>query len=146
MSSTDRVCNIAVPRTGLEAKFSHRLTAAMALAGLETSRLDSFTAEVAADPRIAALRDKVSVELVPRFGQTHAAMDIRLVDQTSLSAEHDAGIPAPDVAKQGVRIRAKFDGLIAPLLGNARGAALGDALDGLDSAPSVASLARLWAA
>jgi len=142
--STDRVCNIAAPRTGLEAKFSHRLTAAMALAGLETSRLDSFTAAVAADPRIIALRDKVSIELLPKFGQTHAAMDIRLVDQTTLSAEHDAGIPAADVAMQGVRIRAKFDGLVAPILGAARGAALGEAIDGMDAAASVATLAMHW--
>ena len=144
--STDRVCNIAAPRTGLEAKFSHRLTAAMALAGLETSRLDSFSAEVAANPAIVALRDKVSIELVRHFGQTHAAMDIRLVDQTTLSAEYDAGIPAPDVAHQGRRIRAKFDGLVAPILGNARGAALGDALGALDAAPSVTPLAGMWAA
>ncbi len=142
--STDRVCNIAAPRTGLEAKFSHRLTAAMALAGLETSRLDCFTAEVAADPRIVALRDKVSVELLPRFGQTHAIMDIRLVDQTTLSAEHDAGIPAADVAHQGRRIRAKFEGLVVPVLGASRAASLGDALDEFDAAPSVAIVAPLW--
>ena len=144
--TTDRVCNIAAPRTGLEAKFSHRLTAAMALAGLETSRLDSFTAEIAADPRIAALRDKVSVELLPGFGVTHAAMDIRLTDQTTMSAEHDAGIPAASVAHQGERIRAKFDGLAAASLGPARALALGDALAGIDTAGNVATLAPLWSA
>ena len=138
--STDRVCNIANPATGLEAKFSHRLTAAMALAGLETSRLDSFTAQVAVDPRITALRDKVSVELLPRFGQTHAIMDIHLADQTTLSAEHDAGIPATSVASQGGRIRAKFDGLLAPLLGPARAASLGDAIAAIDRNPNVATL------
>jgi len=144
--STDRVCNIAEPRTGLEAKFSHRLTAAMALAGLQTNRLDSFTASVATDPRITALRDKVSIELVPRFGPTHATMDIRLIDQTTLSADHDAGIPAADIAHQGTRIRAKFDGLVAPILGTTRGAALSAALDSFDTAPSVVKLATLWAA
>lgn len=144
--STDRVCNIAAPVTGLEAKFSHRLTAAMALAGLETSRLDTFSEAVAADPMVVALRDKVSIDLVPRFGQTRAAMDIRLVDQTTLRAEHDAGIPAADVGHQGVRIRAKFYGLVAPVLGAARGAALGEALEGFDSTESVAPIARLWAA
>lgn len=144
--TTDRVCNIAAPRTGLEAKFSHRLTAAMALAGLETSRLDSFTAEIAADPRITALRDKVSVELLPGFGVTHAAMDIRLTDQTTLSAEHDAGIPAASVSHQGERIRAKFDGLAAASLGPARALALGDALAVVDTAGNVATLAPLWSA
>src|SRR6201996_9169995 len=32
----DRICNIPAPRTGLEAKFSLRLTTAMALAGVDT--------------------------------------------------------------------------------------------------------------
>ena len=143
--STDRVCNIAAPVTGLEAKFSHRLTAAMALAGLETSALGTFSAAVAGDPRVVALRDRVSVELVAGFGATHAAMDIRLVDQTTLSAEHEAGVPAADVGHQGVRIRAKFDGLVAPVLGAARGAALGEALEGFEGAASVTPLAVLWA-
>ena len=142
--ATDRVCNIAAPVTGLEAKFSHRLTAAMALAGFETSELATFSAAVASDPRVVALRDKVSIELLPGFGATHAAMDIRLVDQTTLSAEHDAGIPAADVAHQGLRIRAKFDGLVAPILGTERGAALGAALDGFEDAASVTPLAALW--
>ena len=35
----DRVCNIPAPRTGLEAKFSLRLTTAMALAGVDTGGL-----------------------------------------------------------------------------------------------------------
>jgi 2-methylcitrate dehydratase PrpD len=139
-ANTDRVCNIAAPTTGLEAKFSHRLTAAMALAGLETSRLDSFSAAVAADPRITALRDKVSIELLPGFGTTHAAMDIRLVDQTTLSAEHDAGIPAADVAQQGARIRAKFDGLTSPILGTTAAAALGNAIENIDAAATVTTL------
>ena len=139
-ANTDRVCNIAAPATGLEAKFSHRLTAAMALAGLETSALDSFTAAVATDPRITALRDKVSVELLPGFGTTHAAMDIRLVDQTTLSAEHDAGIPAADVAQQGARIRAKFDGLTAPILGATQAARLGDAIESIETAATVTEI------
>ncbi len=143
--STDRVCNIAAPATGLEAKFSHRLTSAMALAGLETRARDSFTADIAADPRITALRDKVTVELLPRFGQTHAIMDIRLTDQTTLTAEHDAGIPAASVAHQGGRIRAKFDGLVAPLLGPARATRLGDAIAAIDRNPNVASLLAIAA-
>src|SRR5262245_27643336 len=40
------VCNIAEPRTGLEAKFSLRFTMALALAGADTSKLSVFSDEV----------------------------------------------------------------------------------------------------
>ena len=56
-----RVANIPEPCTGLEAKFSLRFTAAMALAGVDTSSIDIFTDELTQDPVLAALRDKVTV-------------------------------------------------------------------------------------
>jgi 2-methylcitrate dehydratase PrpD len=55
--SCDRVCNIAAPRTGLEAKFSLRFTTAMALAGVDTGGLASYSEATAADPTLVALRD-----------------------------------------------------------------------------------------
>src|SRR4051794_34396915 len=58
----DRICNIPAPRTGLEAKFSLRLTTAMGLAGVDTSRLSTYSEEVAADPVLVGLRDKVSFD------------------------------------------------------------------------------------
>ena len=51
-------------------------------------------------------------------------MDIRLNDQTTVHASHDAGIPAADVAAQGGRLETKFAGLVTPLLGAARAEAL----------------------
>ena len=56
-----------------------------------------------------------------------------------------AGIPAASVAQQGGRIRAKFDGLVAPLLGPARAARLGDAIAAIDRNPNVASLLAIAA-
>jgi 2-methylcitrate dehydratase PrpD len=140
---TDRVCNIAAPKTGLEAKFSLRLTAAMALAGHDTGRLDEYSAATAADPALVALRDRVVVDLQPHFGSTRAQMDVRMVDQTTVSATHDSGVPAPDVAAQGRRIEAKFLSIATPVLANAE--ALRDAVDGMDDLKSVTALAPLWA-
>ena len=51
--SCDRICNILAPRTGLEAKFSLRLAAAMGIAGLDTGRLSTYSEEVAADHHMA---------------------------------------------------------------------------------------------
>src|ERR1700761_8171100 len=58
----DRICNIPAPRTGLEAKFSLRLTTAMALAGVDTGGLASYSERTAADPTLVALRDKVEFD------------------------------------------------------------------------------------
>lgn len=55
------VCNQPEPRTGLEAKFSYRLTAAMTLAGVETAALEAYSDEICARPDLVALRDLVSV-------------------------------------------------------------------------------------
>jgi 2-methylcitrate dehydratase PrpD len=122
--TTDRVCNIAAPATGLEAKFSLRLTAAMALAGRETGRLDVYSAETAADPALVALRDRVTIEFQRGWPNTRAEMEVRLADQTTVQAAHDAGMPATDIAAQGHRLEAKFAGLAAPVLGAARAEAL----------------------
>ncbi len=40
-----RICNIAAPQTGLEAKFSVRLATAMGLSGVDTGRLSTYSAE-----------------------------------------------------------------------------------------------------
>ena len=67
----DRICNIAAPRTGLEAKFSLRLTTAMALAGVDTGGLGSYSEETAADPTLVALRDKVEFDFDSGRPNTH---------------------------------------------------------------------------
>ena len=56
-----KVCAIANPRTGLEAKFSYAHTAAMALVGVDTGRIGNFTDELANDPELVALRGRVDV-------------------------------------------------------------------------------------
>jgi len=57
-----KVCNLAKPVTGLEAKFSYRMCFAFALAGLETGALATFADENCADPRLQDLRDLVVVQ------------------------------------------------------------------------------------
>ena len=112
----------------------------MALAGRETGRLDLYTAETAADPALVALRDRVVIDFQKGWPNTRAEMDIRLTDQTTVHAGHDAGIPAADVAEQGGRLEAKFAGLVSPLLGEARTAALIDEVAGIDRRENVAGL------
>jgi 2-methylcitrate dehydratase PrpD len=115
--SCDRICNIPAPRTGLEAKFSLRLTTAMGLAGVDTSRLSTYSAEVAADPVLIGLRDKVSLDFRTGIPNTFSEIELSLRDGSKFTARHDAGVPATDVAHQGKRLEAKFAALVDPVLG-----------------------------
>jgi 2-methylcitrate dehydratase PrpD len=143
--SCDRVCNIAAPRDGLEAKFSLRQTVAMALAGIDTASLSVYSAATAADPTLVALRDKVQLDFQEAWPQAAAEIAVILDDGRMLRASHDAGVPSADIAAQGERLAAKFDALAAPVLGAARARELREAVAALDNIASIAELARLAA-
>ncbi|MDB5401751.1 MAG: hypothetical protein JWQ55_3769 [Rhodopila sp.] len=135
--SCDRICNIPTPRTGLEAKFSLRLTTAMGLAGIDTSRLSTYSEAVAADPVLIGLRDKVSLDFRSGIPNTFTEIELSLQNGAKFTARHDAGIPATDVAHQGTRLEAKFAALVDPVLGTARTTRLIADIGRLDSLPDV---------
>jgi 2-methylcitrate dehydratase PrpD len=122
--SCDRICNIPAPVTGLEAKFSLRLTTAMGLAGVDTSRLSTYSEAVAADPVLVGLRDKVSLDFRTGISSTFTEIELVLRDGSRLTAQHDAGVPATDVVHQGKRLEAKFAALVDPVLGRDKTARL----------------------
>lgn len=138
-----RVCHIPAPKTGLEAKFSLRLTTALALAGIDTASLATYSAANAGDPALQRLRDKVAVEFVRDWPHTLAELKVTLADGRVLEARHDSGVPASDLAAQGNRLEAKFMSLAAPVLGDAQAERLADCVAGVDGLGSVAELTRL---
>jgi 2-methylcitrate dehydratase PrpD len=142
----DRVCNIPAPRTGLEAKFSLRLTTAMALAGVDTGGLTNYSEATAADPVLIALRDKVELDFRPRTGPTKAVLTLELTDGTRLTAQHDSGAPASDVADQGRRLEAKFTALAEPILGRGKTGDLLGEIGRLDALKDVRGLLALCVA
>ncbi len=77
-----QVCNIDSPKTGLEAKFSYRLTAAMSLHGLDTGRLDSYNEKICFDEKIVKTRDKV--EVIPNDQMTNTEALIELKDGSEI--------------------------------------------------------------
>src|SRR5271156_554725 len=99
--SCDRICNIAAPQTGLEAKFSLRLATAMGLAGFDTGRLSTYSEAVAADTVLVELRDKVHLDFRVGIPNTFARLELLLTDGRRLIATHDSGIPATDTPDQG---------------------------------------------
>lgn len=141
-AAADKVCNIPHPTTGLEAKFSLRQTVAMALAGINTAALDSYSAEITQEPRIKALRDKVAIDFRTDWPHALAEMAIQLDDGTTVEASHDSGIPWADLSKQRTALEAKFDGLVTPILGAAGTRRLHDAIERIDSLSDVGDLAR----
>jgi 2-methylcitrate dehydratase PrpD len=141
----DRICNIAAPRTGLEAKFSLRLTTAMALAGVDTGGLSSYSEETAADANLIALRDKVEFDFRNRVSNTVADMELVLTDGRSVSTSYDAGVPASDIDEQGRRLAEKFSSLAEPILGRANANDLSGEIGRLEALPDLRALMRLCA-
>jgi 2-methylcitrate dehydratase PrpD len=142
-ASCDRVCNIPVPVDGLQSKFSLRQTVAMALAGIDTASVGAYNAENARDPGLVSLRNRVRFDWQHNWPQTLCELELELVDSRRLSARHDAGVPAADIAEQGVRLAAKFDALVAPVLGAPRARELREVISDLDNVADIRSLTRL---
>lgn len=137
------VCNIPEPRTGLEAKFSLRFTAAMALL---TGRTDeaAFTDDVVRDARFTALRDRVAVE--PEPGRPHHETDVqvRTRDGRTLRARVDTQrwVTDDEIDAQERRLVAKFRSLVGTGEVVER---LLDAVLHVDELSSVRELTRLTA-
>ncbi len=77
-----KVCNIESPKTGLESKFSYRLTAAMSLHGIDTARLDSYNDEMCFDANLIKTRDKV--EVIPNENLSNTEALIKIKDDTNV--------------------------------------------------------------
>ena len=119
------VCNIQEPSTGLEGKFSLRVTTALALLGEDTSDLATYTDANMHDAQLSALRDRVVVstgDLAPT--QSRVVVD---TGATTVEAQVDTGVPATDLAAQRERLQRKFLGLATPVLGAQRANRLADA-------------------
>lgn len=143
---SDGVCNIAAPRTGLEAKFSLRHVVAMALAGVDTAHMASFSDELTNDPALVSLRDRVHVELIRECGDlTQAEVTVETVDGSFLRRRHDCGIPTADLAVQQARLEAKFDGIARPLLDAETADAVLQLVHRLEELPDLSPLAGLLA-
>ena len=133
----ERICNIQAPRTGLEAKFSLRLTTAMALAGVDTGRLATYSEQTATDPALVSLRDKVECAFVPDTPNTLAELELELDDGRRLTTTYDSGVPADDIDDQGRRLEEKFVSLAEPVLGTAKTHDLLGALQRIDTLPDL---------
>ena len=72
-----KVCNIEEPKTGLESKFSYKLTAAMSIYGKDTSNLDTYSDEICFDDKLNNIRDKVRVIPNDNLSNTQSLISIK---------------------------------------------------------------------
>jgi 2-methylcitrate dehydratase PrpD len=120
-SGSDRMCNIAEPDTGLQAKFSLRMNAALAVAGENTADPSIYVDTMTQRPDLVALSNRVTVKLMPEgWPRMMARVEIEMIDERRFEASYDSGVAESDLALQGMRIERKFMSLVAPILGEAR--------------------------
>jgi 2-methylcitrate dehydratase PrpD len=136
-----KVCNLDAPTTGLEAKFSYRLTAAMALAGVDTAALASFSVATCRRPDLVALRDRVRVVADAGLAETAARVTVTLDDGRSLGAGHDLTDPLPAAVR-----RDKLQAKAAALVGTQTATRLWQVIAELEREPVSALTAVLAAA
>ena len=105
------VCDIAEPETGLEAKFSYRLTAAMALAGIDTAALATFDDAICQRPDLVGLRDLVRVEGDEAITDTAGTVAVRLASGPRLAGRFDLDDAVP-LAVQQDKLRGKAASLV----------------------------------
>lgn len=113
------ICCISEPTTGLEGKFSVRHAASVALAGLPAGP-DAFTDESVHDPRLVALRERVTV--VPQGDRPLIAPTRVLITLTNgdrIESEVDVFEPTPDAAlsAEWEALVTKFTFLSSPIIG-----------------------------
>lgn len=135
------MCDIQRPSTGLEAKFSLRLNAALAMARMDTASPHTYVDAVARRADLAVLRDRVSVRFMPE-GWPPMSAEVRIAtrDGRQLSAHHDSGRPGIDPTRQGERLLHKFMSLATPVVGAQRAASIARAVDALEALEDVGTL------
>jgi len=137
------VCNIEEPATGLQCKFSLRMTAALALSGEDTSDDGLYGDATAVRPDLVALRRKVHVQGT-RKGRG-CVVTVVTRDGRTLSRVGDVSQPMRDLAAQQAKLERKFLNLAGRVLGEARAretAAMVGRLETLESVGPLLDLCR----
>ncbi len=99
-----KVCNKPDPKTGLEAKFSYRQTAAMLLTGIDTGALSSFSDALCQAPNVTALRQKITVTGNTDLSDTAAKVTLVSTNgQRCIAFDLEAPLPLMQRQKRVIR-------------------------------------------
>ncbi len=141
----DTICNIHVPRTGLEGQFSLRLNTAFALLGIDTSRLSSYTDAQVSDSHVRKMMERIRISLVDEWPAMQA--EVVVMDRSGQTSRSlvDAGVPQRDLSLQSQQLRAKFRSLAGEVLTHAEAVQLQEQLHDFASCEDVSTILRLCA-
>jgi 2-methylcitrate dehydratase PrpD len=113
-ASSARICDIAEPRSGLEAKFSVRTLAAMALLGLPTDDPAAFGEAPVEAKNVIELRRRVCVDARKDLPVGLSLASIRLRNGRVFEARNDEAKIDSDLEKRRELSHAKFTALMRP--------------------------------
>jgi 2-methylcitrate dehydratase PrpD len=139
------ICGIETPETGLEGKFSLRYCAALALAGADTARVETYSDANVKNPALVALMKKVTVTPRPEMQMKTAEVTVHMNDGIVHREAYDAGIPDRDLPRQWDKLSVKFRSCAEPVIGNEKANAVIEAVRALDKAKDTAALTTAWA-
>jgi len=128
-----KVCNLAEPVSGLEAKFSYRMCFAFALAGLDTGALATFSDANCADGRMTALRDLVTVQGNSRLADGAAQVEVEFHRADRQRANYSLDQPQA-LSERSVRVQRKA----AALIGDVRAQRIWQQIARLENADDLA--------
>lgn len=120
------------PTTGLEGKFSTAYCAALGLTGHLATAADFDDARVA-DPALQNLVSRTTLVAEEGRDSRSARVEVRFADGGSAEIETAMALGNPDNPMSWDDMRVKFDALVAPVLGEADGNELFEALRGFDT-------------
>jgi 2-methylcitrate dehydratase PrpD len=132
-----RVCDLKAPRTGLEAKFSYALLAAMVMRGFDTTAEKTFIDALCQDSDLRGLAERVEVAGDAALSDTQCRVDVALAGGAHVECAHDLADLQPEaVIEKGLRNKARG------LLGEALAGRMWSGISVLDRL-SARDLARL---
>jgi 2-methylcitrate dehydratase PrpD len=126
------MCDIAEPKTGLEAKFSLAHNVALGLLDKADGSLELYMDESFEVPGAADLRKKAVVHGREDFEKFYAELTVTQKDGKTLRQNFDIGIPMRDLGEQEAKLAKKFRALAGPLVGEGETEALVAAIAGLE--------------
>ena len=106
-----KVCNIAEPETGLQAKFSYRQVVAMVMNGQDTSALASYSESACADGHNRQMRNKVNVVDDANLSDTESVVRLVTTSGTELESRYDLEAPLQRSVREQ-KVLAKADSLV----------------------------------
>jgi 2-methylcitrate dehydratase PrpD len=135
-----KVCNIHVPRTGLEAKFSLRLVSAMALGGRSTSDIADYDDRLCTDRELVRLRDRLRVIGDDELARGTSEVIVSMDDGVVYREFDNVSVPSRDLDDQGRRLEDKFVTLASPVVGEGKSRELVELVGKLEQLESMDAL------